>query len=191
MPGDSRPSESGPKQRGGTRAWSAAMLSLATFATFAACGSGPAPETWAGQVCGALAPWRAQIAELNTHAQQQMSAASTPAQAQAGLVRLLAGGESASETARAAVVAAGTPDVDGGDEIADRFAASLSQTRDAYAHARGDLQALPTNDAEAFYDKVASVFATLDAEYTRSGVDTADLHSAELRNAFDKVDRCQ
>ena len=167
------------------------MVSLSVMVTLTACGSGPTPESWAGEVCGALTPWRAQIAELNVDAQEQMSAAGTPAQAQAGLVRLLAGAESASETARAAVVAAGTPDVDGGDEIAGRFAASLRQARDAYAHARGDLQALPTTDAAVFYRRVASVLATLNAEYARSGVDTAGLESVELRDAFDKVDRCQ
>jgi hypothetical protein len=152
---------------------------------------GPTPQVWAGQVCAALTPWRAQIADLNTRAQQQMSAASTPAETQANLLRLLAGGESASETARAAVVAAGTPDVDGGAEVASRFAASLGQARDAYAHAKTDLAALSTHDPAVFYDGVAKVLATLTTEYGRSAVDTTSLDSVPLRNAFEKVDRCQ
>ena len=172
------------------RAGRLALLAALTV-MLAACGSGPAPEAWAGQVCDALTPWRARIAELNTSAQQQVSAASTPAQTQASLVQLLAGGEGASETARAAVVAAGTPDVDGGDKVAGRFVESLAKARDAYAHAAADLRALSTADAAVFYDKVASVLATLNTEYASSGVDTAGLDSTELRNAFDKVDRCQ
>lgn len=172
----------------GPIAWSVVIV---TVVALAACGSGPAPETWAGQVCGVLIPWRTQIGELNTRAQQQMSTASTPAQTKASLLDLLAGGASASEKARAAVVGAGTPDVDGGKTIADRFAQSLAKTRDAYSHAHDDLGRLSTSDPSAFYGGVARVMSTLNDEYSRSGVDTHDLDSVELREAFDKVDQCQ
>jgi hypothetical protein len=155
------------------------------------CGSGRPPQEWAGQVCDALTPWRTRIGELNAQAQASLSAASTPAQAKASLLDLLAGGQAASETARTAVVSAGTPDVSGGEQIAGRFAASLQQAREAYAHARTDLQALSTDDAAAFYDAVAAIMSTLNDEYTGSALDTKGLESVELRDAFDKVDRCQ
>jgi hypothetical protein len=169
----------------------ATAVVVTVVVALAACGSGTKPETWAGQVCDALTPWRAQIAQLNAHAQQQMSSAGTPDETQASLLELLAGGQTASETARAAVVGAGAPDVDGGAEVAGRFAASLEKTRDAYAHARVALQALATNDASAFYAGVVSVMTTLNAEYARSEVDTSKLDSVELRTAFDKSDKCR
>ncbi len=131
----------------------------------AGCGSGPSAQDWAGQVCGALTPWRASIADLNTQAQRQISANSTPAQTQATLLALVRGGQDASETARAAVAAAGTPDVAGGEEVAGRFVTSLADTRDAYAHAHADLAALSTADAATFYDGVAAVLTTLTTEY--------------------------
>ncbi|MDT5028888.1 MAG: hypothetical protein QOE61_5314 [Micromonosporaceae bacterium] len=179
----------GPKLAGLKVATTAVVVTVVV--TLAACGSGTKPEAWAGQVCDALTPWRAQIAQLNARAQQQMSSAGTPAETRASLLELLAGGQTASETARAAVVAAGAPDVDGGAEVAGRFAASLEKTRDAYAHARAAVAALSTNDASTFYDGVVSVMTTLNAEYARSGVDTSKLDSVELRNAFDKTDRCR
>lgn len=166
-------------------------LLVIVVAAVAACGSGPAPEAWAGQVCDALLPWRARIDQLNARTKEQMAAATTPAQTQANLLELLAGGEAASETARAAVVAAGTPDVDGGAEVAGSFAASLTQVRDAYAHARVDVAALSTGDPGTFYSGVVSVMTTLNAEYARSGLDTSKLDSVELRQAFDKAGRCQ
>ena len=178
--------------------WLAIAATLAVAALVAcgtdsgsAAGSAKNPEAWAGQVCAALTPWRGQIAQLNARAQQQVTAASTPTQTRDSLLDLLAGGETASETARAAVVAAGAPDVDGGTEVAGRFAASLEQTRDAYADARAELLALSTNDGSMFYAGVASVLSTLNAEYARAGVDTSGLDSVELRTAFDKAESCR
>jgi hypothetical protein len=182
--------------------WLAIAATLAVAALVAcgtdsgsAAGSTKNPAAWAGQVCAALTPWRGQIALLNARAQQQVTAASTPTQTREDLLDLLAGGETASETARAAVVAAGAPDVDGGTEVAGRFAASLAQTRDAYAAARAELLALSTDDGSSdgsrFYAGVASVLSTLTAEYARAGVDTSGLDSVELRAAFDEADGCR
>jgi hypothetical protein len=178
------------RHRRAARAGRGAALLLVTV-LLTGCGSGPTPQEWAGQVCDALTPFRARIADLNAQAQQRIAATSTPSETRASLLSLLQGGQDASEAARTAVVAAGTPDVAGGQDVANRFAGSLASTRDAYAHARADLQKLSTDDAAAFYDGVAGVLTTLNAEYTKSGVDTAGLESVELRQAFDKVDRCR
>lgn len=175
-----------------------AMVSLRILAVgvcglvlMTACGSGVAADEWATEVCAAMSPWRTQISDLNIRAQQQMSTVSTPAQTRDTLLQLLSGAEAASEIARSALAEAGTPDVDGGDEVARRFAASIKETRDAYARARVDLQALPTTDAATFYDGVVVVMARLNQEYARSGVDTTQLNSDELRRAFDGVDQCR
>ncbi len=176
--------------RNTARAGGSAALLLVTM-LLGGCGSAPTAREWAGHVCAALTPFRQRIADLNVQAQQRISTTSTPAETKASLLDLLQGGQDASETARTAVVAAGTPDVDGGEEVASRFAGSLASTRDAYAHARADLQALSTADAAAFYDKVADVLTTLNAEYARGGVDTTGVESVELRDAFDKVDQCR
>ena len=168
-----------------------AIVGVFALVLLTACGSGVPAGEWAGRVCSALVPWRTQIADLNARAQHQMSTASTPAQTRDNLLELLSGAETVSESARSAVAAAGTPDVDGGDEVARRFKASLEGTRDAYARARGDLQALPTDDAEGFYDGVVVVMTRLTEEYAKSGVDTTTLDSPELREAFEGVDQCR
>jgi hypothetical protein len=156
----------------------------------AGCGSGVAPATWVKSVCTALSPWRAQLAALTDETQTQLTSVTTPVQAKQNLVGLLSGAESASEAARRRVSDAGTPDVDGGDEIAGRFVASLRTARDAYAHARGTVAGLDAGDSNAFYSAVATAFEKLQREYAASALDTDKLSSAPLRKAFNEVPEC-
>jgi hypothetical protein len=169
----------------------AALAVLAALVSLAAgCGGGrPAPRVWAAAVCKALSPWRAQIGDLTSSTQQQMTARTTPAQAKENLVRLLGGAEAASETARASVAGAGVPDVDGGDRVAGGFVTSLSAVRDAYGKARRTIEGLDTGPA--FYDGVGAAVSTLNQEYSASALDTSTLSSPELREAFDEVPECR
>ena len=156
------------------------------------CGAGgPAPQAWASAVCEALTPWRSEIGTLAERTQQQMTMKTTPAQAKENLVRLFGGAESASEAARAGVVKAGVPSVDGGDRVARGFVASLSAVRDAYGRAKTGIEALATSPADAFYTRVSAVVTTLNTEYGQSALDTSTLDSVELKRAFDEVPECR
>lgn len=166
-----------------------ALLAAVTL-TVAGCGGGPAPDAWAASVCQALAPWRAEIGNLAARTQQQMTAETTPAQAKENLVRLFAGAEAASEQARAKVKGAGVPDADGAETVVDRFLASLTAVRDAYGRARDSIAQLDTARAKEFYDRVAKVVEVLNTEYGRSALDTTNLESRELKQAFDEVPEC-
>jgi hypothetical protein len=172
-------------------AYASEGLLLIACVGLVACGGGTPPDAWASQVCHALGPWRTQISNLNAEASARMTTASTPDQARSHLLELLAGAEAATETARASLAAAGTPDVDGGEEVARRFSASLEGARDAYAHARSDLQALPTHDPARFYDGVVTVFSRLSRDYLASGLDPGKVDSVELRQAFDRIEQCR
>ena len=108
--------------------------------TLGGCSGGPAPRAWAASVCTVLEPWRTEIGTLTTRTQQQMTAATTPAQAKENLMRLFGGAETASEKARAGVEKAGVPDVDEGKQVADGFTASLGAMRDAYGRARTGIE---------------------------------------------------
>ncbi|HZN16855.1 MAG TPA: hypothetical protein VFB84_01505 [Micromonosporaceae bacterium] len=156
-----------------------------------ACGGGPTPGVWAATVCQALGPWRSDIASLTARAQQQMAAATTPAQARENMLRLLEGAQQATETARSRVEAAGVPDVDGGSAVAQEFQHALAAMRDAYARARTAVDVLATGDADAFYDGVEAAMATLTEEYGRGALDTTKISSTELRRAFDEVPECR
>ncbi|RZU72851.1 hypothetical protein EV384_1236 [Micromonospora kangleipakensis] len=164
---------------------------LATLAlVLAGCG-GPSPRAWAASVCESLTPWRAEINKLTSSTQQQMTAQTTPAQAKENLVRLFAGAEQASETARRKVEQAGVPETDHGEEISAGFRASLSKMRDAYGRARDTIDGLDTGEATAFYNGVRAAVETLNKEYDASALDTGKLSSTELKQAFDEVPECR
>ncbi|WP_406038724.1 hypothetical protein OG799_26580 [Micromonospora sp. NBC_00898] len=164
---------------------------LATLAFVVAGCGGPSPRAWAASVCEALTPWRAEINKLTSSTQQQMTAQTTPAQAKENLVRLFAGAEQASETARRKVEQAGVPETDHGEEISAGFRASLSKVRDAYGRARDTIDGLDTGEAKAFYDGVRAAVETLNKEYDASALDTGKLSSTELKQAFDEVPECR
>ncbi|MER7003105.1 hypothetical protein ABT297_08675 [Dactylosporangium sp. NPDC000555] len=171
------------------RLFAAAVL----LCVVAGCGGadGVEPTQWAKSVCTALAPWRAEIADLTVKAQQQLEGAKTPAQAKTNIVDLLVGAESASEKARAGVDGAGVPRVADGKKIAEQFTASLSKARDAYGNAKRTVSGLPTADAKTFYAAVGSAFATLKDEYERSAIDPARVGPADLQHAFDGAAECR
>ncbi|HEY8534136.1 MAG TPA: hypothetical protein VIL44_09765 [Micromonospora sp.] len=167
------------------------MVAAVLAGLLGACGGGPSATAWAASVCSALTPWRAEIRELTSSTQQQMTAKTTPAQAKENLIRLLSGAEAASEEARRRVEAAGVPDVAGGDAVAEGIIASLAAVRDAYGNAKRGIERLDADRAGAFYDGVEAVLETLNAEYKRSALDTGSLNSPELQRAFDEVPECR
>jgi hypothetical protein len=157
----------------------------------AGCGGPVAPRTWVTTVCQSLTPWRATITQLNSTAQVEMATARTAQDTRAHVLSLLDGARQASERARAAVDAAGVPDVDGGAEIERRFVASLTAVRDAYGRAATAVGALSTTDPTTFYAGVAAAMSRLAADYQSAGVDTDRLASAELQGDFSQVAACR
>ena len=57
------------------------LIVCSLVVTPGACSSGLATRAWAASVCQVLAPWRTEIGTLANRTQQQMTAATTPAQA--------------------------------------------------------------------------------------------------------------
>lgn len=168
-----------------------AVLMVACVTSVAGCDGSVAPRTWVTSLCQSLAPWRATITQLNAAAQATMATARTPRDTRGHLLALLDGAQRASERARAAVDAAGVPDVDGGAEIKRRFVASLAAVRDAYASAATSISALDTTDSDAFYSGVAAALSRLNTDYRRAGVDTDQLASTELQGDFAQVAACR
>jgi hypothetical protein len=170
----------------------ASLAAVGVLVVLGACGTDTTPpKTWATRVCQALSPWRSRIAQLNSQAATQMKGATTPAQTRDNMLQLLDGARQSTETARARVVAAGVPDVQGGKVIANQFATGLIRVRDAYAKAHGTVQGLATANPGTFYDGVTTAISTLDKEYSQvTGLSTTEVPSSELRRDFDAVPEC-
>jgi hypothetical protein len=166
-------------------------LLLVLAAPLTACSSQPGAHAWAAVVCTTLSPWRSEIDTLTSRTQQTMTTKTTPPEAKENLARLFDGAATASEKAREGVAKAGVPDVTNGQAIADGFLASLAGIRDAYGHARTGIEALATAPPQTFYTEVGKVVAQLTTDYERSSLDTTNLESVELRQAFDTLPECQ
>jgi hypothetical protein len=169
----------------------ALLLILTLAAPLAACSGSHGPRAWATSVCKTLAPWRTEIGSLTTRTQQQMTMRTTPGQAKDNLMTLFAGAQDASERARAGVAEAGVPDVSDGKQIAASFVTSLAAMRDAYGRARTGIGALAIVPVEDFYTQVGKVVTKLNQDYQASSLDTSNLNSTELKQAFDEVPECR
>jgi hypothetical protein len=167
------------------------LLIFALAAPLSACAGSHDAQAWATQVCKTLAPWRTEIGSLTTRTQQQMTSRTTPGQAKETLMTLFGGARDASERARAGVAKAGVPDVSDGRQIADGFVNSLAKMRDAYGRAETGIGALATAPVEGFYGQVAKVVDQLNTDYQASSLDTSNLKSKELQEAFDEVPECR
>jgi hypothetical protein len=173
---------------------SARLLVVAALVLGAtACGGpdGVEPKQWARQVCTALTPWRAEITDLTSKAQQQLGAARTPAETKTNIVDLLAGAEASSEKARAGVSGAGVPAVDDGPKVAEQFTSSLTKARDAYGNAKRTVSGLATDSEKTFYGDISKAFTTLKNEYERSAIDPSHVGPTDLQEAFDEVPECR
>lgn len=173
------------------RAVAVLLVGCVTLVTAGCAEGGVEPGVWAGRVCQALGPWTEQIGTLTEDAQQQMSEAESPKQAKQAIVGLLRGAEQASQDARDGVVAAGVPAVDNGEKIAQKFRAALRGARDSYRKARRAIDKLKVDDVEEFYDGTVEVMDTLNKNYRGSSLDTENLSSEELQQAFDESPDCQ
>ncbi|MGH8791418.1 MAG: hypothetical protein ACRDXX_02060, partial [Stackebrandtia sp.] len=167
----------------------AAVLTTTLGLASAGCSADPTAQEWAADVCTALDPWMAEIDTLTADAGAAMDAETPQPDAQQELLNLLSGAAQASETARAKVAEAGTPDIADGDVIAQRFADSLEATRDAYRGAHDELEALDASKDD-FYDDVQQVMDDLAVEYAQIP-QVAELTSEELQDAFAATPECQ
>jgi hypothetical protein len=149
------------------------------------------PDVWVATVCNTLASWRATITELNQRAAATMTRVTTIEETRRTLVGLVSDARDATEAARAAVEAAGVPDVSGGETVARAFERSLASTRDAYEAAAKSLRDLPGGDGTAFYDGVVDIMERLRRRYEQASEDLSVLDSPELRAAFERAPECR
>jgi hypothetical protein len=169
----------------------ALLLIFALTAPLGACSSSHGASAWASSVCKTLAPWRAEISSLASRTQQQITTHTTPGQAKDNLMTLFGGAQDASERARAGVAKAGVPDVTDGKQIAASFVGSLAAMRDAYGRARTGIGALAIVPVEGFYTQVGKVVDKLNQDYQASSLDTSNLNSTALKEAFDEAPECR
>jgi hypothetical protein len=157
----------------------------------AACGGGsdgsssattPAAE-WVASVCGAISTWKTELTSGAPDFSQVTDVEST----KQTLGDYLEQVKVSTDTLIADIEAAGTPDVENGEAIAQEFKANLATVGDSFQQAKADLDALSTNDPAAFASGLQEIagalttagseagqaFDKLATEYPDSGLDEA------------------
>lgn len=158
------------------RAMAVAVLALSV----AACSSdgdggseGTATETAAAAVpveeyldglCTAIVDFQDELTSLNSDLEAQLSGdVPTPDAVKDLLVSFLGDAVVATQGLADEVRALGSPDVDGGDEIAVTFVGAFERVEDLFATSQSDVEALSTDDPAALAEGLQGVATNLEA----------------------------
>ena len=120
---------------------------------------------WANSVCTSVSDWQQEI-QSGTPDFSNVTDAEEAKQTIADYLESVA---TATRAMIDQVRAAGTPDVEAGETIAEDFQNALAPVADSFDQARADVEALPTDDPTAFASEVSAIGTTLSEAGTQAG----------------------
>lgn len=121
-------------------------------------------ERWARSVCRDVSTWLKARAEVETRVSEVLAALSGDVRApvaRARLTRATGRGAEASDRLVSEVRAAGTPNLNDGEQLANTYLRTLRGYGDAYRQARSELARTKTTDKEQFAIAAQQINATL------------------------------
>jgi hypothetical protein len=168
---------------GGSDGSSSGTTAPATTAAAATAAAATPAAEWVASVCGAISTWKTELTSGAPDFSQVTDVQST----KQTLGDYLEQVKASTDTLIADIEAAGTPDVENGEAIAQEFKANLATVGDSFQQAKADLDALSTDDPAAFASGLQEIagalttagseagqaFDKLATEYPDSGLDEA------------------
>ena len=158
-------------------------------------GDGADPEQYAADVCGAIGSWQKELQSGATSMQSKLGAASSPADVKTELVAFMETAAKATDNMLAKVKEAGPPDVENGEALQADLEKGLTAAQTAFAAARDDAKALPTDNPATFQAEAQKLGSTLNEEGAKIGQTFNGLStkydSKDLNQAFDKEPACK
>jgi len=148
-----------------------------------------AVDAYVSDICTALSTWVTDIQERASTITQGLD----PGDAKAGKVRLQEFiGETVAGTDEliADVEAAGIPDTEGGEEAAQQIQSGLQNVRSILVEAQGQIDELPTNNAQAFGRGAQEIGTSLQEATGEAAASIDSANSEELTEAFGKNEQC-
>jgi HPt (histidine-containing phosphotransfer) domain-containing protein len=182
-------------------------VSLVVAALLAGCGGGDGgggggdggvpPKQWASDVCGALGTWLSDLQSRETQIESDLENADSSdlGSIKRILVDFLDDAVTETDEMIDDVEAAGTPDVDRGDELQQDFVNGISKARTAFQDAKTTAEDLSTDDQQAFTEGAQKIEDQLDAE-SEAIEDTFNrldekYDVPDLDKAFDEEPACE
>lgn len=145
---------------------------------------------YASDICTAFFDWRDAIQERQTELGSSLGPDAAPQEGKDALQGFLDDVVAASDQLVEDVDAAGTPDVENGEEAADALQTTAERARDRLAQAQDEVADLPTDSPEAF-GEAADQFGD-DIQAALGDIEgLQDIESPELEQALDEEEACQ
>lgn len=136
------------------------------------------PDRWTRKVCREVSTWLKARGEVDARSLETLGALSggslSAKAAKTRLSRASAEGVEASDEFTKEVKSAGTPNVDGGKQVARSYLATLTDYGDAYKQARKDLARAKTPNREQFAATAQQINSTLTADVAAIGADPVE-----------------
>lgn len=151
------------------------------------CG-GVEPKAWASDVCGSV---KSMDATMRKQSKRLVLDMSKPAATQKSLVSMLGTLSDQTDQLAADVDEAGTPDVENGGEVSDRYVARLKKASAVFAKAETELKAADSKDPAALMKTVQKVGTDLQTHAQRVGDPSGTVGSPQLRKALKADPACR
>lgn len=173
----------------------AALLALAAVA--AGCGDDDddggetvSAETYVGEVCTAMS----EMIGVVTAGQQDLAniQQATPEEGRDLLVGFLGDAAGAVEGARTAIEDAGTPDVDGGEEVHTAITTALGDLQTTFEDALASAEDISTESEQAFQTEAQEIATTVQESSDAISESLGEVgENQELEEAAESVEECQ
>jgi hypothetical protein len=86
---------------------------------------------------------------------------------------------------------AGTPDVEGGDQIVSSLTTGIQEVEDGFKDAKTKAEALPTDDPTAFTQQVTAIGTDMTTAFDRIGNTFSALQNSQLDQEAQNIPACQ
>ena len=183
------------------------MVALAAMFVFAACGGdddGGGEETeqeevsqevpvgdYVADFCGAMVDWQTSIQELSTDFRENVFLSDMePLEKKEQLGLYLDELHSLTEAFIGSVEGAGTPDVEGGAEVADQFLEGFRQLTGAIEEVQAQVPDLPTDSQESFEAAGQALVSQIQTSFQAIGDSLTQVQSQPIDEAFAEEEAC-
>jgi hypothetical protein len=140
-------------------------------------------EAFAASVCGAMQDWVTGITDSSSSFTDIPADASIE-ERKAALESWAAELVQLTQDMVGALQAAGVPDVDGGQAIADSISGAFDRALTGFETLADDVAALPTDDVGAFVDASSEIGTSITTALTAAATSVSSLSEPELNAAF-------
>jgi hypothetical protein len=148
-------------------------------------------KTWATNVCQSTLDWVNAVQQKGQDFGSIASGAGSLDEAKTAFVSFFDSMIGQTETFLNQLQSAGTPDVEGGDQVASALTTGIQEVEDGFKDAKTKAEALPTDDPTAFTQQVTAIGTDMTTAFDRIGNTFSALQNSELDQQTKDIPACQ